>query len=61
MVQPPKTAAEKQAALAKAQAEEEARIQAERHRRDTDKNYNPLLANGITNKDVSKRALYAHT
>ena len=42
---------EAQAAAEKRQKEEEAR-EAKRRREDT--NYNPLLHNGITNKDVSQ-------
>ena len=53
----PTTAAQK-AAIAKAAEEaEEKRIAEERVRRDTDTNYNPLLLNGITNKDVRKASL----
>ena len=39
----------------KAEEEEKARVAAEkeRERRRTDTNYNPLLKNGITNRDVS--------
>ena len=48
---------------AEAQKKEEAEkarkvAEAESHRRRTDTNYNPLLQNGITNKDVSHYALY---
>ena len=52
MAQP--TAAAQKAAAAKAQEEAEERKAAEeRDRRANDTNYNPLLQNGITNKDVS--------
>ena len=45
-------------AAAEAQKKEEAEkarkaAEAEAHRRRTDTNYNPLLLNGITNRDVS--------
>ena len=47
---PAKLTKEQQAAAEAKQKEEEAR---EAHKRKTDTNYNPLLHNGITNKDVS--------
>ena len=43
----------KEAARLAAQEAEEKRMREERHRRATDTNYNPLLQNGVTNKDVS--------
>ena len=53
MVQPNATAQAK-AAKAAAEAEAEAKRAAEEYkRREEDTNYNPLLQNGITNKDVS--------
>ena len=52
------TQAQKKAeeAQKKAEEEEKARVAAEkeRERRRTDTNYNPLLKNGITNRDVSQ-------
>ena len=53
MVQPTAAAQAKAAAQKAAQEAEEKKIAEERHRRATDTNYNPLLLNGITNKDVS--------
>ena len=53
MVQPSAAAQAKAAAQKAAQEAEEKKIAEERHRRATDTNYNPLLLNGITNKDVS--------
>ena len=53
MVQPNNSAAAKAAAAKAAEEAEQKRRQEERHLRDTDTNYNPLLQNGITNKDVS--------
>ena len=44
----------------KAQEEEKKKIEVEKERekRRTDTNYNPLLKNGITNRDVSTLTLY---
>ena len=51
----------------KKQAEEQKRLEAEKaaaekaaelHRRRTDTNYNPLLANGITNKDIFRTLIF---
>ena len=55
MVQPNPTAQAKKAAELAAQELEEKKIAEERYRRSHDTNYNPLLNNGITNKDVSLR------
>ena len=57
MVQPNANAQAKKAAELAAQEAEEKKIAEERHRRATDTNYNPLLNNGITNKDVSLQIL----
>ena len=46
--------ADKAAAEAKKKAEEEA----ERERRRTDTNYNPLLHNGMTNKDIFRTLMF---
>ena len=54
MVQPNPAAQAKIAAAKAAEEAEEKRAAEEHHRRATDTNYNPLLQNGITNKDVSK-------
>ena len=35
-----------------------AEVAAELHRRRTDTNYNPLLANGITNKDIFRTLIF---
>ena len=53
MVQPTPAAQAKLDAAKAAQEAEEKKAAEERHRRATDTNYNPLLQNGITNKDVS--------
>ena len=53
MVQPNSNAQAKKAAELAAQEAEEKKIAEERQRRANDTNYNPLLNNGITNKDVS--------
>ena len=53
MVQPNAAAQAKKAAEQAAQEAEEKKQAEERERRRTDTNYNPLLNNGITNKDVS--------
>ena len=51
----------------KKQAEEQKKAEAEQaaaalaqemHRRRTDTNYNPLLANGITNKDIFRTLIF---
>ena len=52
MVQNQQAAAKKQAEEEKKRREEEEK-ERERERRRTDVNYNPLLQNGVTNKDVS--------
>ena len=55
MVQPNAAAQAKKAAEQAAQEAEEKKQAEERERRRTDTNYNPLLNNGITNKDVSTK------
>ena len=56
MVEDKKAAAEKQ----KKEEEEKAKKahEAEMHKRRTDTNYNPLLQNGITNKDIFRTLLF---